>query len=503
MPLRIALLLLIAALMLTVAAFRPIDHDEGQYVGAVAMMRFGLPYRDFAYLQTPLQPLLFAPLAWIAEGWLFAALRAVNALLALGASVCLWMAARRAGASDRAAAIAAVALLSSHMLLFAGSVARNDALPVLLMTAGLAALMNLLQNDRARWTALLAGLLLGAAASAKISYGLPAAAVGLFALCHWRTLGAARVGLLALGGVLGGVPTIALALLAPDAAWFGIIDYSLKAPFEWRAWNEKAAMLGGPKSLVRLARFLAQGCGLIALVAVALVVTRRRMPVERLLDMMIVAGLVAAWLPRPIYVQYLGPLLPALFLRFALLTDAPFWHRRASRALIALGIVAGVAQTATKTAANMLAGHSPVQGIMQDVRAVDRIVASTGLSGSIVTLSPERAVDAALPIDRRFVTGPFLFRMRHILTRDQARAFHATTILSAEADLDAKPPAIILTGSEGKPTAAFPRGLDAVLIDWARSHGYRAVSLPSGTHQMFLAPPSPGTMAATVATQPL
>ena len=47
------------------AAFRPIDHDEGQYVGAVAMMRFGLPYRDFAYLQTPLQPLLFAPLAWM------------------------------------------------------------------------------------------------------------------------------------------------------------------------------------------------------------------------------------------------------------------------------------------------------------------------------------------------------------------------------------------------------------------------------------------------------
>ena len=51
MPLRIALLLLIAALMLTVAAFRPIDHDEGQYVGAVAMMRFEIflcSWRDLA-----------------------------------------------------------------------------------------------------------------------------------------------------------------------------------------------------------------------------------------------------------------------------------------------------------------------------------------------------------------------------------------------------------------------------------------------------------------------
>ena len=71
--------------MLTVAAFRPIDHDEGQYVGAVAMMRFGLPYRDFAYLQTPLQPLLFAPLAvWDVR---LAAMAAMVAAVTLTATV--------------------------------------------------------------------------------------------------------------------------------------------------------------------------------------------------------------------------------------------------------------------------------------------------------------------------------------------------------------------------------------------------------------------------------
>ena len=476
--------------MLTVAAFRPIDHDEGQYVGAVAMMRLGLPYRDFAYLQTPLQPLLFAPLAWIADGWLFPTLRAVNALLTMAATACIWLAARRAGTSHRAAAIAAAALLSSHMLLFAGSVARNDALPLLLMTAGLAAMLTLLQDDRARWTALLAGLLLGAAASAKISYGLPAAAVGLFALLHWRALGAEKVGLIALGGVLGGLPTVWLALLAPEAAWFGIIDYSLKAPFEWRTWNGQAFMLDWPLSLVRLARYLAQGCGLIALVAIALVASRRRTMAEQLLDMVIIAGLIAAWLPRPIYVQYLGPLLPALFLRFALLTDAPFWHRPAGRALIALGVIAGLVQTMMETGPNILGGHSPLHIVLRDAQALDRIMASAAVSGAVVTLSPERAVDMAVPIDRRFVTGSFLFRTRHILTRDQARAFHATHFLSLAADLEAVPPAAILTGSEEQPSAAFPRGLDAVLIDWARSHGYRSVPLPSGTHQLFVTPPS-------------
>ncbi|WP_349635455.1 hypothetical protein [Sphingobium sp. MK2] len=486
----ILLLLLCAVMMLAVAAFHPIDHDEGQYVGAVAMMRLGLPYRDFAYLQTPLQPLLLAPLAWIAEGWLFPALRAVNALLVVAATACIWLAARRAGASLHAAAIAAGTLLFSHMLLFAGSVARNDALPLVLMTAGMAAMMALIQKDRTRWTALVAGLLLGAAASAKISYGLPAAAAGLFALLHWRMLGVEKVALLALGGILGGLPTIGVAILAPETAWFGIIEYSLKAPFEWRTWTGQTSMLEVPLSLVRLARYLAQGCGLIALVAVALVATRRRTPVERLLDMMIMAGLIAAWLPRPIYVQYLGPLLPPLLLRFALLTDAPFWQRRAGRALIAVGLVAGITQSAIEAGRNMLAGHSPVHMVMRDADAMDRIAASAKLSGAIVTLSPERVVDVALPLDRRFVTGPFLLRTRHILTPEQARAFHASTSQTLAADLSEAPPAAILTGSEGRPKAAFPRGLDGLLIAWARSNGYRPVSLPSGRHTLFLAPPS-------------
>ena len=93
----LSIFLLVLAVLLGIAAFRPIDHDEGQYVAAVALMRSGLPYRDFAYLQTPLQPLIFAPLAWLCEGWLFLALRAVNALCAAGAAALLFRALCREG----------------------------------------------------------------------------------------------------------------------------------------------------------------------------------------------------------------------------------------------------------------------------------------------------------------------------------------------------------------------------------------------------------------------
>jgi hypothetical protein len=474
------------------SAFSSIDHDEGQYVGAVALMRHGLPYRDFAYLQTPLQPLLFAPLAWVAEGWLFPALRAINALLGAGAVAMLWLAARRAGASSNGARIAAIALASSAMLLFAASVARNDALPLLLHVIGLWLLLAALQRQSKSPLLFLAGLALGAAASAKISYGLPAAAAGLFALLRWHTLRPAAIMAFALGGLLGGTPTAFLWALAPEAAHFGIFDYSLKAPFEWRILNGQASMLAAPLSFARLLRYLAEGCGLVALAATAFSRLHGHKHENRditlLLDLMIAAGLLAAWLPRPIYIQYLGPLLPALFVRFALLVDAPFWRRPIALSLLALSMIAGCVPTALDVAQNIANGDSPQQNIRRDARAIGVILHGQQPSDQIATLSPERMVDSGLTLDRRFVTGPFLFRTRDILKPSEAEALHVATARTAGAALDAQPPIALLVGAEMKGSPAAPQGLDATLILWARAHGYRPITLPSATASLYIRP---------------
>ncbi len=473
--------------------FRSIDHDEGQYVAAVALMRHRLPYRDFPYLQTPLQPLLFAPLAWACEGWLFPTLRIVNALLVAAAVAVIACAARSAGASPRGAGLAALVLATSHTALFAATVARNDALPLLFHVIGLWLFVPVAREGASGTArrALLAGLMLGAAASAKINYGLPAAAVGLFALLRWRVLGLQVVLALALGGLLGGLPTALLWSLAPDAARFGIIDYGLRAPVEWRMLNGQAFMLQAPLSLLRLARFLAQGLGLIALIAIICTMARKRSggkePITLLLDLMIVAGLLAAWLPRPIYVQYLGPLLPALFVRFALLSDGPFWRGTAGRVLIGLLMVAGTAQTAADVVGNVARGVSPPLATAAEARAIGRSVRSAGARGQIVTLSPERVVDSGLALDPRLATGLFLFRTRSVLTAAEARAFHALTARNVFAGLDSLPPAAILTGFEGTPGPAAPRGLDALLVGWARARGYRAQARPPAT--LYVRPP--------------
>lgn len=487
----LAAAILLAGALAVASLFRGIDHDEGQYVAAVALMRHGLPYRDFAYLQTPLQPLLFAPLGWACVGWLFPALRVVNAILAAGAVGMIALAARAAGAGTRGALIAALALATSHMMLFAATVARNDALPLLLHIIGLWLLLRLLRPGVPAHPrmALLAGLALGAAASAKLNYGLPAAAAGLFALIHWRAIGIRTVAAFALGGFLGGVPTLRLWSLAPEAAWFGIIDYGLKAPVEWRLLNGQAFMVQTPLSLLRMLRFLAQGCGLIALAAVAVAGARAKWRMKwqggdrqsRLLVLMIGAGLLAAWLPRPIYVQYLGPLLPALFLCFARLVARPFWQGTTGHVLLCLSMVAGVTQTLFDIGANLVRGDSPVLAVTRDARRVGRIVRAADARGPVVTLSPERVADSGLALDPRFATGLFLFRTRSVLTADRAHAFHALPAGDVARGLDTRPPAAILVGFEGASTPAAPNGLDAPLADWARSRGYRPVPVSSAT----------------------
>lgn len=126
-------LLLAAALLIALSvAVRPINHDESQYVAAIALMRSGWPYVDFAYLQTPLQPLLLSPLAAIPAGWLLVATRTANGLFAM-ASLALILAAVRRRVGTPNALIALAALGCTDAFLLGGSAARNDALPMMLI----------------------------------------------------------------------------------------------------------------------------------------------------------------------------------------------------------------------------------------------------------------------------------------------------------------------------------------------------------------------------------
>jgi hypothetical protein len=102
---------------------RKLNHDEGQYVAAIEFAHSGWPYRDFAYLQTPLQPILLSPLGELPAGWLLVAARVANGIFGL-VSLAAVMVALGGRASVRSTIIALVALTCSEPFLLACSPAR-------------------------------------------------------------------------------------------------------------------------------------------------------------------------------------------------------------------------------------------------------------------------------------------------------------------------------------------------------------------------------------------
>src|SRR5206468_258355 len=158
---------------------RRLSIDESQYIASAVLTAKGLlPYRDYAYLQTPLQPFAFAPLQWLFAGHVLIAMRFTNALLGAATMMLIFGAARRMGAGHRSALAAAAMLATCEAFTWSAGVARNDMLPAMLMMLGLFAIAK--RDSALRMFG--CGVALGLAAGVKVSYAIPAATMFLAAV---------------------------------------------------------------------------------------------------------------------------------------------------------------------------------------------------------------------------------------------------------------------------------------------------------------------------------
>jgi 4-amino-4-deoxy-L-arabinose transferase-like glycosyltransferase len=438
----------LALLFCLLAMVRPVDHDESQYVAAAALVSQGLlPYRDLLYLQTPLQPFLFAPLAWAAGAETWPALRLANALLGAVAVGCTWRAARLVAPAPIAAA-AALLFAGTDILLFASGTARNDALPAACLAGALWCAIRAERGGGSRAGAALAGVLLAAATAAKVSYALPALAYGLWALARpahrpaWVALGA-----LPIAAFVGWS-----AAQAPAAFWFGVITFPLEAPDDWyagRPWK-----LSPLAKAVDTLKFLALGAALPALIVVL------RRPRLSLLLWLLMAGLIAGLAPTPTWRQYLLPALPPLFVALAARwAEAP--PGRAGRAAFAVFALAGLAPSL----AALASGAPGMASLRAQGRALRAAMDRTGVAGPVATLSPQVLPATGRRVDPRFAAGPFYFRSRTLSPP-------AGLPLLALRDLHRAPlPAAVLVGGEDRWTSGDPR-LDAALAREAARRGY-------------------------------
>ena len=451
-----------------------VNHDESQYVAAIALMRNGWPYLDFAYLQTPLQPFLYSPLTFIRAGWLMVAVRLVNGTTAI-ITVAILGAALSGKVDPRTRLIALATLICSESFLLAGTLARNDALPMAFLAAAILVLFKALQKDRAGASFALAGLLLGLAASAKINAAVPAAGAALFVLLRIRSIKSRSVAAFLAAGLIGLAPCATFAILAPDQFRFDVFTYSLEAPIQWWTSVGKGHLLSW-RGIPTLFSLAGRGVVLVGLAATA--ADRRRTDETRLLDFMIAGGIIAAYLTQPPFPQYLVPLLPPLTIRFAMALDR--FHGQTTRRVILTATLISCALGLEGTVHDLVRTRKHGLELVRAV-AIGRKVAMLSNNRLIATLSPELIAGADTKLDRRFVAGPFLFRTSGSLAEQALRYAYSPNWQHLDRALDEQPPDMVLVGGEERPQPPlYPHGLDAPLRAWAQSRDYRPIPLGGG-----------------------
>jgi 4-amino-4-deoxy-L-arabinose transferase-like glycosyltransferase len=462
--------------LIALAFVRKLSIDESQYVASAVLTAGGLlPYRDYAYLQTPLQPFAFAPLQWLLPGHVLVAMRFANALLGAGTLLAVFGAARRMGASERSALAAAAMLAICEPFTWSAGVARNDMLPALLMMIGLFALA----KGETSLRMFGAGVALGLAAGVKISYAVSAATV--FAASGWTRDSAARRNALwfAAGVAVGLLPSLALILLAPRAFLAEAIVFPALGPEQYYTEIGKAWRLG-PNRFLRLLTAAAIGPALIASIEIArrswaephrwLGDRRRRMVLAAALG-----GLVSAALNRPFQIFYLLPALPPLFVLAALLFDEaerrPAWVKGAW----GLSVAAGFVPVAAWIVHAASAGVAPAADAQRRADALGAELRAQHIAGPIATLAGQYVPDAKAEIDRRFAAGPFLYRTRGFVSAGEAREWQVVT-RDQSGPLSDRPPAAIVTGVYPDVQPAQ----EMELADQARALGYRPVANADG-----------------------
>jgi len=489
-----------------------LNHNEHMYLAASALFGDGRLYTDFAFFQTPL-------LVWI-DGTLIA-LTGTTRLLLVGRLVTLaftgllafsfYRSARLILGDDRRrAAWATAALLTGVLTLHAMRESSNYMLPMALSTTATWLCLEALARRRRAVPALFAcGLLLGLSISAKLYYAtLPAA----FLIVIWsapRTVQRLdRVLAWGAGLVLGVAPIIYYLIRDAEAFVFNNLEYH-QLNVAWCRLVDYTYTLTLATKLHFAARVLSHPAA--AVVPIALVVLgavafreRRRLAVPRddlrLLILLWGVAAVTAFVPRPMYVQYLSMQAPfGLLLALALVKHlAPFRPRLGRWTFIGVVFVSlwwGLRPLLRHRylvfrpyLATVLRGHRS-GGALRAV--VERVPRSYGTK--IATISPIVPLEAGLPIYRELATGPFFFRVGDLLSNERLKRHVGASETGLARLLDADPPRAIFLGLGGK--------LDAAFELYAREHDYLPLDAFFSGGVLYVPSPVAAELASEASTE--
>lgn len=428
------ILALLAALTLGVANLfmGELNQDEGWYLYAARLVSEGqVPYRDFAFTQAPLLPLVYGLSQPLLESGGVGAGRALTlamTLLSAGLAAAL---ARRLVDRELAgwAALAAFILAAVNVYQsYFGTVVKTYALCGLMLTAG-AWVLAVARDRRSVLLHALAGLLLAGAAGTRLSAGVALPLVGLYLMWQRERSGPAAWLAFGLGGSIGLLGLFfPLLVMAPEAFRYFVLDY--------HSAREAGSLAAQLVFKVGCLSRMVQAYSVAVALGLALVLARwvRGRSAER--DLLVLtlwlslAAMTLVHLSAPFpYDDYQAPLYPlfAALLAVALarlLSAAP----ARMRAAVAVGLLLVCGASAFSSPVNqgwMVLGRDRIwwrlreQPALLQLREVAREVrARSGAAGELLTQDLYLAVETGLRVPHGLEMGPFSYYPG--LTREKA-----------------------------------------------------------------------------------
>ncbi len=486
-------------LLFAVAVGAPLNHDEHQFVAsAVLLADDGLiPARDYPYFHTPNLVGVYAAL-FLATDHHFLTARLFSmfcAWLSLGLiSACTWHAFQNWPPRQRLALTlgAATLLLFNPVFIYTFGRAWNQAFPALLTLLAIASQIHGAARLQKRWF-FVTGLLVALAVGSRISYAplaLPFLVMAaLIPSASFRERAFFAIAL-AVGGVIGSLPLLALFAEAPAAFVFDNFIYNsqINSAYREASGDLRSAL---PTKLLFFARTVIHPGNLVITVAfLAFAIwpairsgaCRRNYPLTLVLALFPFA-LFGAWAPTPSYSQYffLISFLAILGAVFGLATrdpsilQRPRFVRVAVLALL-LSVGSSIFEYRHLLWVGNVAGWVPMQ-----LHAQGLAIRDATPTGPILTVAPMVPLEGDRSIYPAFTTGAFAWRTaKHVAPADRHR-FGFISPAELPNLLATQPPAAILTG--------FDRTREKLFLAHAKKNGFQPVPLPGGK-ELWLAPPA-------------
>lgn len=492
-----AIVLLLSTLVFALNMRRGLNHDEHQFIAGGALMAQGLlPYRDFAWFHMPGQGWINALLFRYFDHLLLSA-RLVSIVAAAGTLALLMLVALRRlthispWRRVATASLLLLLLIAAPGYWFAAGRAWNHDLAVLLALTAFALLCHALEGTAATtitrfsWLGVVAGILLGAAISVRLTMAPLALPFLLAPLCWGRRGRALWMPALAvaIGMAIGGAAIWFAFVTTPGGFLFGNFQYAALNT-QWYAlqgadislWAKLRAIAG---ELLQPGNLLLLTTTVVAFWQASKAIFHGAAPELRFWGMVLPFVLLGAIAPTPMQTQYLFALYPFAALGTILALRHASVLRWQPWALGAAALVAAVLAAPRYVEGLEIlpfpAAWYPVKVHERGVFLAEMMAAEAHpLSDAwAFTLSPILPLEGGVAIDARTATGPFAWRIADLVDADER---HALGLLgSAEMDdaLAAHPPRALLTALHSDDEGAD----DLTIEQWALSRGYVAVPM--------------------------